>query len=192
MATDALKGKVLGGTNVKEEAFKKNQILYSHFEPRMEYAWDNGVGIGIYLSGLKQGKILGSYCKKCDRTVLPARAFCELCFRPTDGWVEVQDTGTVETFSVSRIHFDASRLKKGEKPYIPAVISIDGASEKMGIMHMLDEVAIEDIHIGMKVEAVWRPEEEREGTILDIRYFRPVKKASKPRAGKKPSPKKRK
>ena len=27
--------------------------------------------------------------------------------------------------------------------------------------------------IGMAVEAVWRPEEERTGSILDIAYFRP-------------------
>ncbi|RJO69418.1 MAG: Zn-ribbon domain-containing OB-fold protein [Myxococcales bacterium] len=179
MIRDALKDKKLGGANVKEEAFAKDKVLYYHFEPTLEYAWDNGVGIGIYLSGLKEGKLIASHCRKCKRTMLPARAFCELCYRPTDEWVQVRDTGTVETFSVARIHFDASRLKPGEKPTLPAVISIDGADAKMGILHLLDEVEPEDIYIGMKVQAVWRPAEEREGDIRDIMYFRPVKAAAK-------------
>ncbi len=54
------------------------------------------------------------------------------------------------------------------------VISIDGASEKMGFMHYLGEVEEKDLAIGMKVKAVWKPAKEREGAITDIRYFKPV------------------
>jgi uncharacterized OB-fold protein len=35
-------------------------------------------------------------------------------------------------------------------------------------------VAPDDVAIGMAVEAVWRPLDERIGSILDIAYFRPV------------------
>ncbi|GAB4296553.1 MAG: Zn-ribbon domain-containing OB-fold protein [Myxococcota bacterium] len=184
MAKDALEGKKLGGKNIKEEIFEQNKILYSMFEPELEYAWDNGVAISAYLKGLKEGKIIASYCHKCGRIMLPPREFCELCWRTTDGKLEVKDTGTVETFSIARIHFDASRLKPGEKPQIPAVISIDGASEKMGILHLLGEVEPEDVKIGMKVQAVWKPAPEREGSITDIRYFKPIKSAPKASAPK--------
>jgi hypothetical protein len=61
-------------------------------------------------------------------------------------------------------------LKRG---VIPAVIEIDGASRGIGFMHKLGEVAPDDVAVGMAVEAVWAPEEERRGSILDIRYFRP-------------------
>jgi hypothetical protein len=175
MSTDALKGKKLGGMNVKEDLFAKNKILYSMFEPRLEYAWDNGIAINTYLSGLKEGKILASVCMKCKRIMIPVRAFCELCWRPTDDTVEVKDTGTVQTFSIARINFDASRLKPGEKPTIPAVIAIDGASEKMGILHILGEVKQKDLKIGMRVKAVWKPAKARKGDITDIRYFKPIK-----------------
>ena len=37
----------------------------------------------------------------------------------------------------------------------------------------LGEVAPDDVAIGMAVEAVWRPLDERIGSILDIAYFRP-------------------
>ena len=60
------------------------------------------------------------------------------------------------------------------------MIDIDGASPGMGIMHLLGEVGddldtiLAKVSIGMPVEAVWKPQEEREGSITDIRYFRPV------------------
>jgi uncharacterized OB-fold protein len=30
------------------------------------------------------------------------------------------------------------------------------------------------VRIGMRVQAAWKPPEKREGSILDIRYFRPA------------------
>jgi Predicted nucleic-acid-binding protein containing a Zn-ribbon len=43
-----------------------------------------------------------------------------------------------------------------------------------GILHLLDEVNPDDIKIGMKVKAVWRPADERTGSITDIKHFKPV------------------
>ncbi|HVM11073.1 MAG TPA: Zn-ribbon domain-containing OB-fold protein, partial [Actinomycetota bacterium] len=100
----------------------------------------------------------------------PPRMFCEEDFRPTDSWVEVQDTGRVNTFSICYIRWDMVEL---DPPEIPAVIEIDGASPGVGFMHKLAEVSPDDVTIGLEVEAVWKPEEEREGSILDIEYFRP-------------------
>ncbi|MCH8961894.1 MAG: hypothetical protein IH820_11380, partial [Bacteroidetes bacterium] len=54
-----------------------------------------------------------------------------------------------------------------------AVIELDGASEGMGILHMLAEVDPDNVFLGMAVEAVWKPEVERRGAITDILYFRP-------------------
>ena len=58
---------------------------------------------------------------------------------------------------------------------------LDGASELSqtstimgGIMHKLGEVDPDAVKIGMRVQAVWKPEEEREGSITDILYFKPV------------------
>jgi uncharacterized OB-fold protein len=84
--------------------------------------------------------------------------------------VQVEDTGIVNTFSICHIRWDMEPL---EEPELPAVIEIDGASRGIGFMHKLGEVAPEDVSIGLAVEAVWAPEEERRGSILDIRYFRP-------------------
>lgn len=132
------------------------------------YSWDAGIAIGGYLRGLQEGRLLGRECRGCERVLVPPRMFCERCFRGTDGWVEVERTGVVQTFSICHVRWDMEPLAE---PEIPAVISIDGSAG--GLLHMLGEIAPDDVRIGMAVEAVWRPEAERTGSILDIAYFRP-------------------
>ena len=96
--------------------------------------------------------------------------FCERCYGPTDEWVEVQDTGIVQTFSISYLDSDANRITD---PILIGVIALDGASEKHGIMHYFGGMKPEELKIGMRVKAVWKDEKDREGAITDIKYFKP-------------------
>ncbi len=136
----------------------------------VEYAWDPGEAIGGFLDGLRNGRIVATTCSSCGRTLVPPRAFCERCFRPTDGRADVLARGAVETFSICHVTWDMRPL---DEPELPAVIRLHDTSDG-GFLHMLSEVAPEDVGIGMEVEAVWKPEAERTGSILDIAYFRPV------------------
>lgn len=175
----------LGGIPLKSSDIKKGKVLSTSWEPDLAYAWDNGVAIGRFFEELKAGRIVGRSCHNCHRIMIPPRMFCELCFRPTDEWVILKDTGVVNTYSIVHVNWDASRRGADEPPLIPAVIEIDGASKGQGIMHMLGEVEPDDVHIGMKVKAVWKKPEEREGAITDILYFKPVVKTKKARPKKK-------
>lgn len=166
--------KVSGGISLSEDDIRSGKIFITEDSLDCAYAWDTGVAIKRYLSELKQGKIIATECGKCKRVMLPPRLFCELCFIPCNDWRYVEDSGIVNTFSICHVHWDASRIKEGEKPHLPAVIEIEGASEGMGIMHILGEVEPEQIKIGMKVKAVWKPESERTGSITDIKYFKPL------------------
>lgn len=165
------------GTALSEADFKSGNILYTYDDMKAEYAWDTGIGIGKYLAALKGGTILGSLCATCNKIVVPPRTICEWCFRPMDEYVPLKDTGTVNTFSLCYVTWDVKRI---ETPELPAVIQLDGASTLEsgpvmgGIMHMLGEVDPDDIHIGMRVQAVWKQPGEREGAITDILYFKPV------------------
>ena len=139
----------------------------------VEYDWDSGIAIGAYLDGLKAGTLTASYSAGSDRTVVPPRTFDELSWTPIDDIRALPGTGIVNTFSLCMVNWDATRR---EDPLIPAVIELDGATPGQGILHMLEEVDPDDVEIGMKVEAVWKPAAEREGAITDIRYFRPLGK----------------
>jgi len=46
--------------------------------------------------------------------------------------------------------------------------------EISGLVHRLGEVEPEEVEIGMPVEIVLKPKEERIGSILDIKYFKPA------------------
>lgn len=157
-------------TQISDSDIKQGKVLVVRHTPKAAYRWDSGVAIGRYLAELKQGRIIARKCIACRRILVPPRMFCEECFRPTDSWQFVQDTGRVNTFCRSHIRWDTVRLKK---PQVAAVIDLDGASKGIGILHLMDEVLPGDVKIGMRVRAVWKAPGEREGAITDIRYFKP-------------------
>ncbi len=169
--------KPYAGTSLTEQALSQGEVLTTSWKGKPEYAWDTGVAVGTFLDGLKQGKLLGIQCLGCNRILIPPRAFCELCYRPLNHWVTLQDTGTINTFSVSFVNWDATRR---EPPEVPAVIEIGRASPGMGILHLLGEVGedletiLAKVQIGMKVQAVRKHRRQRQGSITDIRYFIPL------------------
>ena len=159
------------GTSLSEKDIRDGKVLSIHDEMPGGFAWDTGIAIGRYLAGLKEGVILGSTCVHCRKTVVPPRTVCEWCFRPMDDFVPLQDTGTVNTYSLCYVTWDVKRIKE---PETPSVIDLDGASPLHGILHKLGDVDPQQIAIGMRVQAVWKPENEREGAITDILYFKPI------------------
>ena len=169
--------KPFSGTSLTDHALTAGEVLVSMWHVKSDYHWDAGIAMGRYLEGFKQGKIIGVRCPECNRTMVPPRAFCELCFRPLDDWVELSDTGRINTYSVSFVNWDASRRRT---PEVPAVVEIDGASPGMAILHLIGEVgeSLEEITVKLKlgtpVQAVWKPAEEREGAVTDTKYFRPI------------------
>jgi uncharacterized OB-fold protein len=170
--------KPFAGTSLTDQALAEGEVLATMWRVKADYAWDTGQAVGKFLAGLKEGKLLGVRCSQCKRTLIPPRGFCELCFRPINDWVELKDTGVINTFSISFVNWDATRR---ETPEVPAVVEIHGASPGMGILHLLGEVGddLEGIRqrvkIGMRVQAVWKPAAEREGAITDIKYFKLLK-----------------
>lgn len=159
------------GVVLHEADIREKKVLWTEWHPKFEYAYDCGIGYGRYFAELKKGRIVGTKCKRCGRILLPARYFCEWCWRPTDEWVYLEDTGTVNTFSICYTDWLARRIKE---PELPAMIEVDG-SGGVAIMSKLGEVDPKDIRIGMRVKAVWKPEGERIGAITDIKYWKPLK-----------------
>lgn len=114
-------------------------------------------------------RFMGTRCDACDLVYVPAVMFCERCFSELDEWLEVPSQGTVFTYTV--LHRDLD-----DKPLVPpailAYVKLYGTDG--GLVHYLGEVDPEEVEIGMEVEAVFKETAERQGTILDVAYFRPV------------------
>jgi len=159
------------GVSLSEADFEQGRVLFNQDRLHGDFAWDTGIAIGSYLAALRRGVILGARCRRCRRVVVPPRVVCEWCYRPMSEYVPLQDSGKVNTFSLCYVTWDVQRISE---PEIPAVIEIDGASPLHGILHRLGEVDPQQVHIGMRVKAVWKPPADRQGAITDILYFKPV------------------
>ncbi len=161
---------VYSGIGISPQDVANSRYLTVPYSANLRYRWSTGAAVGRFLAELKNGKIVGRKCDKCKRVLVPPRMFCERDFIQTSKWVYVQDAGIVDTYSISYIAADASRL---EKPLIVAVIRLDGTGEA-GILHILGGIEPKDVMIGMRVKAVWKPKRRRVGAITDIRYFAPA------------------
>ena len=126
-----------------------------------------GVGSQFLIALRDKKKIMGTRCPTCNRVYVPARSVCKDCFGQLDEWVEVSDKGTLLTYTVCQ---QSSRVQPVEPPIVYGIIQLDGADT--GIVHMLGEVDLEQLRIGMRVQAVFK--EKREASILDIKYFKPL------------------
>jgi uncharacterized OB-fold protein len=167
------KMKEVPGIYLRDAELKADDAITFKQRPNAKYVWSAGIAYSRFLEELKKGKLIGRGCNECGRILVPPRMFCDQCFRATDEWVYVEETGTINTYSVSYLDADANRIKK---PILVAVIDIDGASEGIGILHFVDpKVDPKDLHIGMRLKAVWKPEKERIGSVTDIAYWEPLK-----------------
>ena len=111
---------------------------------------------------LAAGRIVGHQCPRCGKVYVPPRGYCPVCVVPTTDAdeVEVADRGTVTTFSViTPIQYQG---QEETDDYVLATILLDGADMTVG-QQRLDGIPIDDVHSGMRVEAVWAPEAERKG-----------------------------
>ncbi len=163
-------------TGLKDEDLKK--VYTVTYEPHAKYGYSAGQAYSVFLQGLKDGKILGRRCNKCGRVYVPPRMYCEYCFRPTDEWIEVKDEGIVMTAVASFISWTRERL---ETPEIVGVIRLypsrDNDFVYPGLFHRICTTyeKVKDMSIlGKKVKAVWKPKEQRVGSINDIECFKEV------------------
>lgn len=145
-----------------EPAILRQPVIYSDIQ------YEPGKVNSRFFGVLRDhGKICATRCLACERTYVPPRASCNTCFGELNEWVVVEDTGTLESFTV--VH-EPGMLQPVVRPYVLGMVRLDGADT--ALVHYLGEVEPADVRIGMRVSAVFG--DQRMGNIWDIRYFRPV------------------
>ncbi len=136
---------------------------------RLDYTYTAGRATSRFLKGIEQKKLLGQRCPVCRKVYVPPRGACPTDGVPTEEEVELGHTGTVTTFCVVNVQFYGQAM---DLPYVSGLIQLDGAD--LPIMHLIQEVPYDQVHMGMRVEAVWVPDDEIGPTLESIRYFRPT------------------
>lgn len=135
------------------------------------FKWSYGESLTRFFHETKTNRrIVGARCTKCRSVVIPCLSRCGRCFAPCEkDPVPVSDKGTVECWTTIRFSFPC---QPAEPPYTVGLIILDGANTYF--QHLIKEVEPEDMKPDMRVEAVWNPDPK--GNLLDIMYFRPLKK----------------
>lgn len=154
----------------------KDPVKYVDANVYLPYHYVAGDFRAIYLNGLREGKILGSKDSKTGKVFVPPIPNSPESFAPCDEIVELADRGTVTTFCVVNIPVIGRDL---EIPYVAASVALDGAA--ISIFALIQECKAEDVRMGMRVEAVWKPAAERTGDHTDIQHFRPTGEPDAPR-----------
>jgi uncharacterized OB-fold protein len=121
-----------------------------------------------FLRGLMDGRLIAQRCPECTKVYFPPRPACPTDGVPTTDQVELSDRGTITTFCVVNVPFLGQRIPP---PYVSAYVLLDGAD--IAFLHLLLGVAPEDVRMGMRVEAVWKPREEWGPTMQNIDHFKP-------------------
>jgi uncharacterized OB-fold protein len=149
----------------------KDEVEEIVFEGKIAvpYTWTVGSTLSKWYGELRDnGKIWGTRCPFCGKVFVPPKFKCNSCYRDLSDWVMLPGTGTVETYTV--VHYEEPKLHPKKAPFVYGIINMDGADT--GLVHLIDEVEPDKVKVGMRVEAVLA--EEREGNIMDIKYFRPI------------------
>ena len=135
----------------------------------LDYAYSAGQSASRFLRAIAEGKLLGQRCPVDGRVYFPSRGACPMHgVTFGDDAVELSDKGTIVTFSIVRVPSQNIALPL---PYITVNVLLDGADTIL--IHVLD-AKLEDVHMGMRVQAVWKPKEEWTTSTANILYFRPI------------------
>lgn len=143
---------------------------------QLDYEFTAGRASSRFLKGIAQKKIVGQRCPVCKLVYVPPRGCCPTDGVPTEDEVELPHVGTVTTFCVVNVQFYGQAM---ELPYVSALILLDGAD--IPLMHLIQETPAADVHMGMRVEALWVADEDLGPTLESIRYFRPNGEPDAPR-----------
>ncbi len=122
-----------------------------------------------FFRGLKQGRIIGQRCPSCHNVYVPPRGACPECGVPTTDEVELPDRGTITTFCIVNVPFMGQRITP---PYVSAYVLLDGAD--IPFLHLVLDIDPAEIRMGMRVKAVWRPEEKWGTSMENISHFAPT------------------
>jgi uncharacterized OB-fold protein len=131
------------------------------------YKHSTGATVGRFLAGLKEQKTIWGQRVAGQGVVVPPVGYSEVDGSEAGEWVVVKNTGVVTAVAV--VHHPIDRLHPFSTPFAFVLVRLDGADTALA--HVVKE-DLDKLKVGVRVQAVWAPDEERKGTIRDIACFR--------------------
>ena len=158
-----------GSTDSTDNSESQEPVEVLRIPIELDFTYSAGQSASRFLRAMAEGKLLGQRCPVDGRVYFPTRGSCPSHGVPIEGeLVELPDKGTIVTYSINRVPSQNINL---ELPYAAIQVLLDGADTVLH--HVLGECDIDEVHMGMRVEAVWIPKEEWTTSVGNIKYFKP-------------------
>jgi len=160
------------GHEISEDGESMNQFLHYDQLYTIRHGWNSR-----FFKGLLEGKIWGTRCPKCGDTWVPVRTHCWNldCNLEKTEWVEMPLAAKVHTWTIAGWS-GRSSLKRLPITLVYAVIG----DSKVAIANELHGIDPWDVEFQMPLKIVFKPKNERSGTVTDFHF--------EPADGWKPSP----
>ncbi|WP_238429814.1 Zn-ribbon domain-containing OB-fold protein, partial [Frankia nepalensis] len=113
-----------------------------------------------YARSMLAGTLLGQKCPTCAKVFVPPRDFCSIDgIRLDEGHdLALPDRGVITNFTiVTPVPYPG---QKETEPFVRVSVLLDDVEALMGLQPVVD-IPNEEVRVGMRVEAVWLPESER-------------------------------
>jgi uncharacterized OB-fold protein len=143
--------------------------MFSDVTMEFPYKHSTGETIGRFLAGLKERKRIWGQRVAGLGVVVPPMGYSEADGSAGGEWVPVASTGTVT--AVALVERPLEGLHPSDTPFAFVLVRLDGADTALA--HVVTENPT-GVRVGSRVEAVWKADDERAGTIRDIAGFRLV------------------
>jgi uncharacterized OB-fold protein len=144
-------------------------VSYPSSMETKEYTYTAGeLGEQFFLKIKNEAQLYAAYCKNCNILFLPVRGFCLKCGNEVKELKKIKNEGFVVSYTIAKID---SYGKELETPKIIALIGFENVTNY--IIHYLDEIKYEELKTNLKVVPVFKEPNERKGSLLDIKYFKP-------------------
>ena len=133
------------------------------------YQYTPGMATSRFLRSLAERRLVGERCPATGDVYIPPTGMSPVVGLPTTEQVEVGPHGTISTFCVAHIAFGTNAP---ETPFVSALIVPDGAA--ISVYGTVLDIPIEEVRIGMRVEAVWVDDDQLTTSMENIKYWRPI------------------
>lgn len=122
----------------------------------------------MWAKALMEGRLIGQKCPQCERTIVGPRGMCSVCAIELDEStvIEVADRGVVSNFTiVTPVQYHG---QTETEPFVRCSIMLDGADAVIAQQEILD-VPASEVRVGMRVQCIWAPQNERSVADIDNR-----------------------
>jgi uncharacterized OB-fold protein len=114
------------------------------------------------------GRLMGVKCRGCGRLICPPRGICPKCYSDKFDWIDLKGRGKLLTYTI--IHFPPSQFQ-ALAPYAVGIVRLDEGPRLSG---MIKNVKLEDLRIGMDIQADFEKALPKEWPRWPRYFFKPA------------------